>query len=78
MSEKNAKEHTGEPSGANREEGLGLEATSPEKLNEYLEITDEYIEKPDEIDPSVHVLHPNRNTSKGEDDHNTGETRVKQ
>lgn len=27
----------GKPSGANKEEGLGLQATSPEKLEEYLE-----------------------------------------
>lgn len=73
MAGKNTKEHTGEPSGANKSEGLGIEATPPEKLDEYLETTDEYIEKPDELDPSVHLLHHNRNTSKGEDDDNAHE-----
>ncbi len=39
----------GKPSGANKEEGLGLQATEPEKLEEYLEITDTIGE--DELSP---------------------------
>lgn len=57
----------GKPSGANKEEGLGLQATPPEKLEEYLEITDKYTTGEDELAPGVPVRHPNRNTSKGEE-----------
>ncbi len=56
----------GKPSGINKEEGLGFTSTPPEKLDEYLEMTDKYTIGEDELDPSVHVRHPNRNTSKGE------------
>jgi hypothetical protein len=54
----------GKPSGANKEEGLGIQATEPEKMDEYLEITEKYTIGEDELDPSVPVRHPNRNTSK--------------
>ena len=57
----------GKPSGANKEEGLGLQPTPPEKMQEYLEITDKYTIGEDELDPAVSVRHPNRNTSKGEE-----------
>lgn len=57
----------GKPSGINKEEGLGLHPTAPEKLDEYLEMTDKYTEGEDELSANVRVLHPNRNTSKGED-----------
>jgi hypothetical protein len=57
----------GKPSGINKQEGLGIQATSPEKMDEYLDITDKYTVDADELDPSIRVLHPNRNTSKGED-----------
>lgn len=56
----------GEPSGANKEEGLGFEKTPPEELNEYNEITDEYTKGPDELADGVNLRHANRNTSKGE------------
>jgi hypothetical protein len=57
----------GKPSGVNKEEGLGIQATPPEKMDEYLEITEKYTSGEDELDPSVRLRHPNRNTSKGED-----------
>lgn len=57
----------GKPSGINKEEGLGLQATPPEKMEEYLEITDKYTTGEDELAEHVPVRHRNRNTSKGED-----------
>src|SRR5690349_7337181 len=57
----------GKPSGVNKEEGLGLHPTPPEKMDEYLEMTEKYTIGEDELDPSVRMRHPNRNTSKGED-----------
>ncbi len=57
----------GKPSGANKEEGLGLQATPPEKSEEYLEITDRYTTREDELALGVPVRHTNRNTSKGEE-----------
>ncbi|GEO07956.1 hypothetical protein [Segetibacter aerophilus] len=56
----------GKPSGANKEEGLGFQATPPEKMEEYLEITDRYTDGADQLAEDVPVRHPNRNTSKGE------------
>src|ERR1044071_134131 len=57
----------GKPSGINKEEGLGLQATDPDKINEYIEITNKYTVDADELAPGVPLRHPNRNTSKGED-----------
>jgi hypothetical protein len=57
----------GKPSGAAKDEGLGIQATDPDKMDEYLELTDKYTDGEDELDESVHVKHPNRNTSKGEE-----------
>jgi hypothetical protein len=57
----------GKPSGANKEEGLGFVSTPPEKLEEYLEITDKYTTGEDELAPGVPLRHPNRNTEKGEE-----------
>ena len=57
----------GKPSGINKEEGLGLQATPPERLEEYLELTDRYTTGEDEVDPSLPVRHRNRNTSKADD-----------
>ena len=56
----------GKPSGANKEEGLGLQPTPPEKLEEYFEITDKYTAGEDKLAEGVPEKHPNRNTSKGE------------
>jgi hypothetical protein len=57
----------GKPSGVNREEGLGLQATPPEKMDEYLELTDKYTTGEDELDPSVPLRHRNRKTAKADD-----------
>jgi hypothetical protein len=56
----------GKPSGANKEEGLGLQGTPPEKMDEYLDITERYTNGDDQLAEDVPVRHPNRNTSKGE------------
>lgn len=56
----------GKPSGAGKSEGLGLEATSTDEMDEFNEITDKYIESPDHLADNVHMRHVNRNTSKGE------------
>lgn len=56
----------GKPSGINKEEGLGIQDTPREKMNEYIEISEKYTIGEDTLDPSVHVRHPNRNTTKGE------------
>jgi hypothetical protein len=66
----------GKPSGVNKEEsGAGIQATPPEKMDEYLEVTEKYFVNDDELDPSVPVRHPNRNTSKGEDRYKNGENK---
>ena len=57
----------GKPSGANKTEGTGIVATTPEKMNEYLEITEKYMADDDTIAEGVPVRHQNRNTSKGEE-----------
>jgi hypothetical protein len=57
----------GKPSGAGKEEGLGIHPTEPDKLDEYLDISDRYTTDEDEIAPHVPVRHPNRNTEKGHD-----------
>ena len=57
----------GKPSGANKEEGLGFTSTPPEKLEEYLDITDKYTTDSDQLAEGVPLRHPNRNTSKGEE-----------
>jgi hypothetical protein len=67
----------GKPSGANKEENLGLQSTPPEKLDEYLDITEKYTVDDDELAPGVPVRHHNRNTSKGEAT-KTGEIRDEQ
>jgi len=58
----------GKPSGAGKEEGLGLrESITPEELEQDLKMTDKYTKGPDKLEESVHMLHPNRNTSKKEE-----------
>lgn len=56
----------GKPSGAGKEEGLGIHPTDPEKLEQYMDITDKYTLDADELAPNVHLRHPNRNTEKGQ------------
>jgi len=54
----------GKPSD-DRDEGLGLRQTMPSgKPEQDLEMTDKYTESEDELAENIHVLHPNRNTSK--------------
>ncbi len=57
----------GKPSGMNKEEGLGIQATPPEKMDEYLEISDKYTAEEEELAEHVPLRHRNRNTSKSED-----------
>lgn len=57
----------GKPSGISTEEGLGINATPPEQMKQYDQITEKYNEGVGELSPNVHLRHPNRNTSKGED-----------
>lgn len=56
----------GKPSGIDKEEGLGIQDTPHDKMNEYIEISEKYTISEDKLDPSVPVRHHNRNTSKGE------------
>lgn len=56
----------GMPSGVNKEEGLGLQPTAPEDMEQYLEMTDKYTADEDTMADHVQVRHRNRNTSKGE------------
>lgn len=62
----------GKPSGVNKKEGSGVGPANPGKMNEYLEISEKYTEGEEHL-PGVHVRHPNRNTSKGEDSYKTKE-----
>ena len=57
----------GKPSGAGKEEGLGVHPTDPEKINEYIDITNRYTTDADTLAPHVHLRHPNRNTEKGQE-----------
>lgn len=72
--EGNARRDKGKPSGANKEEGLGIGATDPEKMEQYDELTDKYTTGEDELAPNAPERHPNRNTSKGEDNPHKGES----
>jgi hypothetical protein len=66
----------GKPSGVNKEESsTGIQATPPEKMDEYMEVTEKYFLNDDELEPAVPVRHPNRNTSKGEDRYKGGENK---
>jgi hypothetical protein len=56
----------GKPSAISKEEGLGVSNAPSEKLEEFLEMNDEYLQDDLTLDPSVPVRHPNRNPSKGE------------
>jgi hypothetical protein len=57
----------GKPSGANKDEGLGLRPTfNPDDLERDGEITDRYTKGPDTLADDVRIRHRNRNTSKGE------------
>jgi len=57
----------GKPSGAGKNDnGLGIQATPPEKMAQYEEISDRYTVDDDTLSPDVRMRHPNRNTQKGE------------
>ncbi len=59
----------------NKEEGLGIQATPPEKMDEYLEISDKYTAGEDELAEHIPLRHRNRNTSKGEDTYKAKENK---
>ena len=65
----------GKPSGVNKDEGLGIQNTPREKMNEYIEISEKYTIGEDTLDPSVPVRHANRNTSKGENSYKDNENK---
>jgi hypothetical protein len=56
----------GKPSGADKQEGLGISTAPPEQIQEYLERTNQYVQDDTTLDPSVKVRHPNRNVSKND------------
>jgi hypothetical protein len=57
----------GKPSGAGKsEDALGVQATPPEKMEQYEKITERYTIDDDTLAPDVHMRHPNRNTQKGQ------------
>ena len=61
----------GKPSGANKEEGLGLRKTfDPDDLEQDEKMTERYTKSEDELADDVRLMHPNRNTSKGEETKN--------
>lgn len=63
----------GKPSGINKEEGLSLQPTEPERLEKYLELTDKYTTGEDVLADNVAVRHRNRKSSKGENAFNGNE-----
>lgn len=65
----------GKPSGINKQEGLGVQNTDPDKMDQYIEMTEKYTLDADTLDPSVPVRHPNRNTSKGKDTYKAKENK---
>jgi hypothetical protein len=56
----------GKPSTVGKVEGLGISNAPADKIEEFLDLDSEYVADDLNLDPSVHVRHPNRNTSKGE------------
>ena len=69
----------GKPSGANKEEGLGLRKTmDPDHLERDEQISARYTPiDEDQLSPDVHMRHPNRNAGKGEDFTRSGESTYK-
>lgn len=58
----------GKPSAADKSEGLGLRRSlAPEELEQDELMTERYTVGEDELSPDIHLLHPNRNTSKRKD-----------
>ena len=61
------KDHRGQPSGSNKSEGWGVRPTMPEeKLEQDLDASDKYTKDDEAPADNIRVLHPNRNTNKGE------------
>ena len=61
------KDHRGQPSGANRQEGTGLRPDMPEeKFEQDQQMSEKYSEGEDGIPGNIPVRHPNRNTDKGD------------
>jgi hypothetical protein len=59
------KDHRGQPSGTNRNEGLGSRSElKPEQLEQDEQLTDKYTKSENEIADNVPVRHSNRNTDK--------------
>jgi hypothetical protein len=57
----------GQPSGSNKNEGLGLRPDMPEeKLEQDNEMTEKYTSGEDEPAENLPLKHPNRNTDKGD------------
>jgi hypothetical protein len=56
----------GKPRGNKKEESLGLHPTEAEDLREGIDVSEKYIDGEDELDATVALRHPNRNTSKKE------------
>lgn len=56
----------GKPSAINKVEGMGVSTTPSENIEEFLDRDSTYMEDDMTLDPSIPVRHPNRNTSKGE------------
>ena len=56
----------GQPSAANKHEGMGVSSAPADKLEEFLDRDDQYMLDEETLDPSVPVRHPNRNVDKGQ------------
>jgi hypothetical protein len=59
------KNHKDQPSGSNKEEGLGIKSVMPaENLQRNEEMREKYTKNEDELAENVKQSHPNRNTNK--------------
>ena len=59
------KDHRGQPSGSNKQEGTGLRPhMPPEQLQQDEEATEKYTSGEDKIADNIREMHPNRNPDK--------------
>ncbi|HEV8285225.1 MAG TPA: hypothetical protein VGQ09_13000 [Chitinophagaceae bacterium] len=59
------KDHRGQPSGSNKQEGLGIKRDMPaENLKRNEEIREKYTKNEDDLAENVKQKHPNRNRNK--------------
>ena len=59
------KDHRGQPSGTNKNEGTGVPVKMPSELSDLSEEqTEKYTEGEDEVRGDIPQRHPNRNTDK--------------